>query len=136
MSDPRTWTPSRGIRPAPRDTVDILKELGLPPRELARELRSQTPAWREWLKLVPIYAILAGGGAAVAVKWDRSVSDRDLAAKVGEVSAAAARDARALELELVKVKFDALVDRMTLSASLAKVELRLGELESKRRRAR
>lgn len=138
MSDPRTWTPSRGVptRATPRDTAQVLQDLGIDSAALAREVRKATPPWLEWVKLVPIYVLLAGGFAAAAVKWDRSVSRDEVAAKVAEVERAAELRMRALELELAKVERDALSERLLLQSLRTEVERRLGQLEDRARKKR
>lgn len=116
-------------RPA-RDTVDILHELGIDSSALAREVRRAAP-WGEWLKLVPIYVLLAGGFAAVAVKWDRAVSDTELGRRVNEAEKAAEQRARALEIELAKVSREALGYRSELELVRTEAFFRLTLLEQR-----
>ncbi len=133
MTDYRT---PRGAtaRPLPRDTAQVLEELGLPPHALAREVRRATSPWTEQIKLIPIYLMLAGGFAAGAVKWNRSVSDVELAARVGEVQRAAEVRARGLELELGRAERALHELQLQHSALRVEAERRLGNLEARPRR--
>ncbi len=133
MSDPRTWTPGRGVatRPSPRDTAEVLESLGLPPHALAREVRKATSPWAEQVKLIPVYVLILTGFAAAAVKWDRSVSRDDMNARVEGVVRASDQRARSLELEIEKVERDALSARMAHDALRVEAERRLGHLEDR-----
>lgn len=113
-----------------RDTAEILRGLGLEPRDLAREVRKASPMWLEWLKLAPVVVLLAGGFAAAAVRYDRAASKDEVSEAVGRAAAVADQRMRALELELEAAEKELLTLRLGLDMARADAERRLAALEA------
>lgn len=131
MSDERL--PRAMTRPEPRETGDVLRSLGIEPKALAKEVRKETPPWKAFSEQIPVLVLVLGGFATFAVKWDRTASKDDVAAKIEATAAAAEQRSRALELEITSLGRQVLELRLAAAANATETERRLGELEKARR---
>lgn len=124
-------SPRMGTRPEPRDTAEVLGELGITPRQLAIEVRRAEPSW-SWKTLrdqIPVLVLLLGGFAAAAVRWDRTATRDDLAAAVDRVETVSQQQIRALELALAEREKQLIQLRGALDAERQETDRRLDLLE-------
>jgi hypothetical protein len=130
----RPPTLSRGATRLRRSSIEVLQELGIDPRELAKEVRAATPRWRDQMALIPIYVLLAGGFSAGAVKWNRAVTDTEVTRATADVARVAETRARQLEIEQLGTQREIASLRAAHEALRLEMQLRLGAPEKPTRK--